>query len=373
MAWEAYTSDTILDFPGVVLGNMSARVRLAYRLYCDDSVTDNPPIRLEVTYVHMHMEVNTESVSDDGYWNALSVGWFLGTYPDMFNQTQYDLNSQRDDDGYYVNTFAWPYYSSANGTSQEPGPDFSFASAVSDLQKVLWSQTPVVSVATKNNVNLLSRDTFSFGTSTDDLSANSNAVAWGSVFSNKSMFSGVNVNGQSKVVVTNTSVDVATSSVKTKDGTLLQYDDEFNYNVDELEVSSPYTSTQCFASVETSKTELEQKGLVKYDPNHFVEDDVSSTYLVNGWVVPFSYWTRVRSGNESVSLLSRYSSSEMEVELKAEEISLPEYDPPDPIKPVDDNKVFALKRKTDSGGHTIVDQNGNPVLTWVRCERIGQE
>lgn len=373
MAWEAYTSDTMVDLPGVVLGNMSARVRLAYRLYCDDSVTDNPPIRMEVTYVHLHADVDAQAVSDDGYWNALSVGWFLGNYPDMFNQSQFDLNSQRDDEGYYVNPFAWPYYSSSNGSSQEPGPDFLFANAVSDLRAVLWSNVPVVSVALKSDVDKLSRDVFSFGLSSEDLATNSNAVAWGSAFANKSMFSGVNVNGQEKVVVTESSLDVATSSVKTKSGTVLQYDNEFDYNADDLVVSSPYTSSQCFAYVETSKSDLEQKGLVRYDPNHFVEDDVSGTYLVNGWVVPFSYWTRVRNNNESSSLLSRYSPSEMEVELKAEEISLPEYDPPDPIKPVDDNKVFALKRKTDSGGHTIVDQNGNPVLTWVRCERIGQE
>ena len=372
MAWEAYTSDILKDLGSVSCGsNCTVSGRLAYRLYCDMDDIDNPLVRLEITYLHLRLTLS--GTVGTNYWNASTLGWFLGAYPETFDQSQFELNEQRDEDGNYLNPFAWPYVSTVSGTNDESGGTYTFANSILDSNLVVWDNSPIVAATVLGNLFSFSGVPYDYGQTVADISSSSQVVLWGDCFANTSKYTGVNANGQNKVYVTSTTFDIATSSTKNlSDGTNLTYSDEFVTDVSSLEVVSPYTGNECFAYVELPVSELETKGLIRYDPEYFSSDGVSSPYVVDGFVVPFSWWTRVQ-GTQGHSTLTRDTSSEKEVTLEYQEIDVPEYDPPEPVKPVDDNEVFRLKKQYTSDGHVIVDQNGRPILSWVKCERMGQE
>ena len=375
MAWESYSSDILLDLPRVTCGGYcDVQARVAYRLYCDTSDANNTKIRIELTYVHMKCNVVPAS-GGGGYWNSVACSWFLGAYPSLFNQSQYNLNSQRDEHGYYIHPFAWPYVGVATGSNSDYPLPVGYGSSISDLTSVAWNNSPVVALSIRDDTQSLGASRVSYGQTAADLDSTSACVAWGQVFSNKDKFNGVNSNGQSKVYVTSSAADFATSSVKRKStGQTLPYNSEWSVGVSDLQVVSPYTGSQCFAYVETSANELESRGLIKYDPDFFTGDGVSQNYVINGYIVPLTWWVRsYNAPTNYYSTLRRQTNSENQIVLKYEEFDVPEYDPPDPVGSIDDNTVFRLKKQYDSSGHVIVDQNGNPRLAWVKCERMGQE
>ena len=375
MAWQAYTSDVLVNLPAVTCGgycNISGR--LAYRLYCDDSDLDNVKIRIEVTYFHIRASLDVDiEEPGGGYYNAASISWFLGAYPLMFNQAQYDLNSQRTPEGGYVNQFAWPYNAKHTVTFYEEVLPTRWQNAIYDTNSVVYSGLPVFALSLIDDVRNFGGIAMDYGRSVENISVNPLLFCWGQAFSDKSKFNGINTNGQSKVYVTPITVDFATSATKSKStGQSLSYDNELNTPVSNLAVVSPYTSSNCFAYVELSKSDLDKMGLIQYDPALVGSAD----YILDGYVVPFTWWSRARNSVLEplyYSTLERWSSSEQKVTLKYEGFDMPEYDPPEPVGDIEDNTVFRLRRQYDSSGHVIVDQNGNPRLAWVKCARIGQE
>ena len=372
MAWNAYTSDVLMDMGSVSCGpNCTMSVRLAYRLYCDMTNTTNPLIRIEVTYLHVRLTLS--ETTGTLYWNSSALGLFLGSYPGTFDQAQFELNEQRDESGNYVNEFSWPYVYEVQGTYSGTGQTSSLNEAVTDVNSVMWGSSPVVGAALFSSVHSFEGTEYDYGLNTSDFSNEVQVGLWGKCFADMSKYTGTNANGQSKVYVTSSTLDIATSSTKlSSTGDNLSYSSELSTDVSELEVASPYTGDECFAYVEISVSDLKSRGLVKYDPSYFEGDGVSSPYVVDAFVVPFSLWTRTR-GTSGYAKLSRDPASEKEVTLGYEEIDVPEYDPPEPIGPVDDNTVFRLVRQYNTDGTLVVDQNGRPVLAWIKCERLGQE
>lgn len=364
MAWEAYTSDVLVDMPEVTCGGYCRiRARVAYRLYCDDSNIDNPRIRIEITYFHLRSDLHVVQEPGGGYWNAAAVSWFLGAYPKMFNQSQYDLNNQRDESGHYIHTFAWPYNSSVTGSYYEEVLPSTWQNAVNDVNPRMWNGLPVFAVSVRDDLRNFSGAQVSYGRTSAQISGDPRAVLWGDVFSDTSKYNGINQNNQSKYYTTPATIDFATSALRNSSGSYLTYDNEWNTSVSGLKVGSPYTSSQCLAYIEIDKTTMDSRGLIKYDPDFFSGNGVSSSYAIDGYIVPFTWWARSRNSvlePRYYSTIFRNSSSEQEVVLEYEDFDIPSYDPPDPVGVIDDNTVFRLVR------------SGNR-LVWTRCERIGQE
>lgn len=377
MAWEAYTSDTLVDLPEVTCGGYcSVRGRVAYRLYVDDTDVSNPKIRIEITYFHVRSSLATYQTDGGGYWNAAAVSWFLGAYPATFNQSQFNLNQQRDQNGYYINTFAWPYNSRFTGSFYEEQLPSPWQNSLSDVNAKVYNNLPVFAITVRDDLRTFSGAQVSYGQSASNISGDPRCVFWGSVFADTSKYNGTNANGQSKRYTTSLTVDFATSALKTSSGSYLSYDNEWATSVSSLSVGSPYTSSQCLAAIETDKNTLESRGLVRYDPDFFNSNGVAQTYIIDGYVVPFTWWSRARNSDKEpyyYSTIERNLASEQQVVLKYDEFTVPSYELPDPVGVVDDNTVFRLKKQYDSSGHPIVDQAGNPKLSWIKCERIGQE
>ena len=378
--WQTLTQNVVVDVPidtGTEL--FDAKVRMAYTLYADEPDTNAFTIKLDITYVHVR--ITLYSNIDDDYVHSSAVSWFLGNYTNLFDSDQYKLNQERTESGEYVNEFAWPYNSHLVGTSEELS-SFSFENAWNDITQCSWNGSPLVVLAVKNATTPLSLNRLCVDADTGTVSESTQICVSGSLFADGSLFSGSNANGQSKTQITNNVVlDIASSSVSHREtGKNLTYDEEFETETKFLYVVNPYTDNS-LASLEITKADMESYGLFKYDPSYFATGNVSDPYLVHAFTVLFTSWKRTYEGTGAdgipvppgYSLLSRLLSSEVEYTLSYEDFTLPVYPLPSPIGPIEDNTVFRLKRQYNSDGSYVSDSNGNPILTWVKCERMGQE
>lgn len=357
VTWIQYTSDIVKSIPQVNANGMSVSGKIAYRLYCDADDPSNVVVRFDTTYLHVHVECSSSS----SYWRTFLASDFLGNLSNV-NEDQLELNSQLTEDGHYVNEFAWPYFSTISNLSFS-----SVASCSTSASAAAYNGVPIFALA--NTSSLFSASSISYAELASNVSASATTAMWGSCFKDSVKFQGLNANNQSKLLVSSNGFDLSTSALRqTSTGSVLTYDEESSVDDSDLQVVSPYVESESFNSVQMAKSDLVANGLVKYDPDFFGADSsAGSAYLVNAYVVPYSFWT-----SSSSSDILRHE-PEGEVVLQYEDFTLPEYDPPDPVLPIDDNTVFRLKKRTDSNGNVIVDGRGNPILTWVKCERIGQE
>lgn len=372
MAWQACSSDIFLRSPLINFDQYAQMsIVTAYRLFADDSDVDNVKIRIDISYVHM--SVQSSDMPAVGYWNAIALSWFLGNTR-MIDQDQLALNNDRDEDGNYLHPFAWPYLEGTTGSYESAAnAPFTWNLCVQDVNSVMYNNLPIIAFSFRDDVNSFTSETFSYGYDANNLSSSARVISWGSVYRDTSLFNGSNANGQSKIQKTNHRIDVSSSALRQKStGNLVRYEDELNIPVSDLEVVNPYYDGKAIATIEIDEQTLDSLGLLKYDPQRFETDGVSDPYVIQAYVVPTSIWTRYRMANE-FSNLARAVNSQMEVTLEYEQFEIPEYKPPEPIEPVDDNMVFRLKKQYTDGGQVIVDQNGNPILAWVKCERMGQE
>ena len=376
MAWESCSSDIVVSYPEYSLGPViKVSGKIAYRLLADLSSESNPLARIDVTYFHLSVKLDSSSSAGQTDLSAVAASKLLGSTYAAFNQDQYDLNQELDDNGNYVHAFAWPYSYDVKALSKpDTLQDMVRVANIAMYDSQPTDQSlPVFAIAALNSISSFSSENVSYSENGDSSSITTQAVLWGQAFSDLTKFSGSNSNGQAKVLITSNSIDVATSSLKVKSsGKVLKYSEESSYSDDQLEVASPYIDSQAFCSTSLSKSYMEQWGLLRYDPSAFeVDDEVYDPYIVKGYLVPFSWWSVLPSTGSAT--ISRFASSEKEIKLEYEDFEIPEYPLPDPVKPIDDNTVFRLKKQYDSSGHLIVDQNGNPELKWVKCERMGQE
>ena len=343
--WESYTSDKIIDIPEVN-DKFNFKGRIAYRLYCDNTDTNNPVVRYEITYLHIALSHNTASSETVG---SNVVAWNLGKYPTLFNEEQYNLNNDRDEQGNYNNPFAWPYEYSISYQGNE---------SITDI--VLAEQNNldiIVGVSAESLFNQRYTIDYLNGSVGSDVT-----LLHGQVFSDTSKFDGINTNNQSKIYSDGTYLHIATSAVRqTSTNKILTYNEEFNVGIEDLTIESPYVGDECFASMEIAKSNIESRGLTRYAPSDFdVDDGISDPYVIHAYTPITSVWSK------------GLRQSIQEIKLQYEDFTIPEYPLPDPVLPFDDSTVYRLQKQY-SGGNVVVDQNGNPILAWIKCPKIGQE
>ena len=360
-SWEACTQDVIVRFPDYSNEYFSLSGQLGFRLFCDLTNDVNPVIKIDVSYIHF--KVHIEESSLNGSTKLVNVSKFLGNYPDLFDKDQYDLNSERDEEGNYIHTFAWPY------------KDFVELPQYVDISELIQSVLDTMfdneSVFGFVSTGSSSFDNFSYGVNGNEYVYSGSSYvnsAFGSVFNDIDKFSGTNATGQAKIYVLENDVHIASSCIVDKStGDFLTYDQDLSCDVEDIQVYTPYYDTDYLYSFTIDKNTLESRGLVRYDPSYFdsVVDEAYDPYVFHGFVPVFSEWSF-----ENTTLENKYY---YEYAPMFEDFEMPVYPAPPAVGPIDDNKVFRLKSQRDSHGNIIVDQTGRPVLTWVRCERIGQE
>lgn len=367
--WQSLVQNKVVDVP-VETGTSDADIRLhiAYSLSVDEPDTNSFTVKIDITYVHVRITINSDT---SGYVNSASVSWLLGNYNNLFDKEQYSLNQERDESGEYVNEFNWPYkgYLVSETTENET---FSISSAWDNHIRCMWNNSPLVFIALQDVNMPVSVSSVCVNSDIDKVDTDCSVYALGSLFSSS----------KSPIVqVTENVVDITTSNVSHKEtGSVLTYDEEFNTDTDFLYVVNPCEEPS-LASLELTKSDMESYGLFKYDPSYFSTDDNADPYLVHAFVVWFTSWTRTYEGTapdgsqvpSNHSIVCRNTSSEVEYTIQYEEFTIPTYPEPSPIGPVEDNTVFRLKRQYNSDGSYVSDGNGNPILSWVKCERIGQE
>lgn len=379
MAWQACSNDIILSYPTVSCGEFAdITSKVGYRLFADTdgANVNNPIVRIDITYLHVTASIKSTTVGD-GYWNAAAVSWFLGNNPNMLNQEQLDKNNERTDEGYYINTFAWPYNRTWSSSSNDYPLPVGWSTSVEDVNYVMWNSLPVFSFSCRDDVQDFTEASVSYGKSGTELTSSSLAIMWGQGFTDTGKYSGNNANGQQKVLVTKDRIDVATSALQDAvTGRMLTYDNESSVSPSNWRVANPYYDDNAIASITLTASQLDEYGLLKYDPDGFKNDGLYDPYIIKAYTIPLTWWQReynYEATGAYGSKLTRMSSSENEITLMYEEFDMPDYPLPDPVKPIGDDTVFRLKKKINADGTVETDQNGNPILEWVKCERIGQE
>lgn len=364
MAWVACTQDRFITWNSNATENsaFSFSARIAYRLFLDDSTEQNDPlVRVDVSYVHVNVKTLSTEASPLGFYNECAmISPFIGNYNTAFNQDQYNLNEELDDNGQYVHTFQWPYYEYVDVNTVQD----SFDSLEESLLTAMFNNVCLAGVSWNRSTGTMDESTIRLT---------------GESFSQSSTFEGSNSNGQSKIFYNGETFDASSSSLVQKStGKVLLYDEEWDIDDSDLTVESPYYDTSALCSYQISQSELEQYGLLKYDPEHFATDGVYDPYIVDAYTVFACKWVfshRLSSDSTNyLAVVKRDSDYDIhEDEIKYDDFDVPEYPLPDPIKPINDNTVFRLKKQYDSNGNVVTDQNGYPILTWVKCERMGQE
>lgn len=372
MSWESCTSDILRRTELLTLGGYSnMRMTYAYRLFADSSNEDNVKIRIDISYFHVYISL-LDTIQGGGFWNCLGISWFLGNYPDMLNQTQLDLNKQRDEDGYYIHDFSWPYYSSKDGSYEDTLP-FSQLKGINEINSVMYNNLPILAVSVPDNITSFDSSRFSYSIDASGFTDSLDAILWGYIFKDTNKLNGSNRNGQNKVLVTGNRIDIATSALLTSGGKYLTYTEEENYNLSDLEVAESYYSSDALCSIEIDEQTLDNKGLLRYDPDNFKTDQSYDPYIIHAYVIPTTCWDRYR-GQDLVSKIDRLHASESEIQLKYEDdVLVPDVPLPDPVLEIDDNTVFRLQKQFDSQGNVITDQNGYAILKWIKCEEIGEK
>lgn len=384
MAFKQYSSDLFIDLPHVICGGFcDVSGRMAYRLFCDSSDETNIKIRLDVTYFHIKA-VTSAKTSGGGYFNGTSLSWFMGHYANMFNQGQYNLNNERNEDGTYKHAFDWPYLTYAKGSyvDQYPYPRTWWERACNDLNRVTYNSNPIFGITYADTIYYFGGKDLRYERYSSSIpSGDHDIVMWGDCFRDKGKFNGYNANSYPRVYVDGKTIHVSTSSCTRKsDGVRLDYESDLATASSNLSIDSPYSGNEtsgdaAVCSITLSKAQMDAQGLIKYDPNFFKDkiDTNYDPYLFHGFVVPISWWARSRDSNGQSSLTLSSNRDAQQITLKMEEYTIPPATPPEPVKPLDDNTVYRLKSSLDSSGNKVVDKNGYVVLNWTKCERIGKE
>ena len=356
MAFEQITDDILVDF--VPVGNDGyclIRGRCAYRLYLnyrdyigtpgngywDYKNNDDIKVRIEITYIHLRGEAGTNDTGG-GYWNAAALSWFNGK-PGVSGTIQGNH---------------WENYT------------FYCSYAFEDIAKVMWDSNPIIAVAFPDDIkgqfgwaNITKSRT---GTSTDS----PGIAIWGDILGNMS-FNGYTSNGSAQTVQGSYGFDIASSALQVKStGRLLPYGDDLSWGLWDLRVPSgwAYTGSSALAAKEMTLKQLQDYGLVTISSSN----DAYQSTLFDGSLPISSWWSRWLAQEGGYSYVSMYNGSETNITIKMPETEpLPTPKPAKPVAPFDDNMVYRLQKKYDSNGKPELDLNGNPVLHWYKCEKIG--
>lgn len=362
MAWESCSSDVLVRYTVNVPSEFNSVLQIAYRLYSDSEASE-PTVRIDMSYVHIMVEkLSYKSDASTGtVYQSVLMSPFIGSTELAFDPSQHSLNEDRDENGNYRHPFSWPYVQQSDVIKTSPGDSNTQASCVSQYA---FNSSPMFGVC--------------FPTYEQGITQSS-VLFFGTMFSDMSQFSGNNSNGQPKILVQGNSLHVASSALRSKSSSsVLSYDDDISKSVDDLEVVSPFYDSQALSSFQISESQMSSYGLLRYDPQHFETDDTYDPYVIKAstsvacpWYTLSSNDVQNESGSQSFKVCRL--SNVQEQELVYREFSIPEYPLPDPVGQIKDDSVFRLQRTYDSHGNPITDQNGYPILQWIKCERMGRE
>lgn len=384
MAFRAYTDNIFIDLPQCTCGGFcDISGRVAYKLWCDSSDESNVKIRIDLTYIHVKVAINDARVGS-GYFNGCVLSWFDGHYRNMFNETQFNLNNDRNADGSYKHSFDWPYNTAADGGYSDTYPYQRtwWQRACNDTNKVVYNGNPILGITYSDSITYFGGKDIQRGTYASNISQSGHdAVFWGDCFRDAAKFNGTNLNNLPRFYVDGKTIHVSSSSCTRKsDKKRLYYNDDLATSASDLTIDSPYSGNEnsgdaAICSITMSTSDMDKQGLIKYDIDYFKDkiDTNYDPYVFHGFICPLTWWVRWRTSTGPSKITLASDRTAQQITLKQEDFDVPTPVLPDPIKPLDDNTVYRLKSTTDSSGNKVVDKNGYVVLTWTKCERIGKE
>lgn len=379
MAWTTYSEDIVKTVNGDVISNnfFNYKSRFAYRLYADED-TSPVKIRIDITYVKVQLSIApANSTNNGGFWNGGVYTWFIGNRS-LFDQNQYNLNNDQNADGSYKHEFKFPYSSGYVDSIKAPYPE-DLSRMINHSKLISYNSSPLVGAAYQDTLTAFSSSNFQL-VSGSDVSNSPRAIMWGTLFNDKSKFSGSNASGQEKIYIRNNTIIVASSSLRdNRTNAVLTYDQEANRSDKYLTPVNPYINSNCLASLTTDVNELQSLGCLRNDVVKFgsKQDSGNGDYLVNSWCALVTIWARfilnsipTTNPNFGHAMLSRSYDNTTQVALG---YSYPDYQkpaqPPE-INGLDDNTVFRCQKKYVNG-QLQYDKNGNPIMEYVKCPKIG--